>query len=157
MRWKKLYLSLRWYNSLSLQQYGLHFSLESHPLHVHVLPMHKAIVVCRGKYNLKYPSGLITWTFWHWLATDGSAYIQITSMSTDIVLSPIQDLLTKRGHINLTDWMQEDWYSLEWYLSLFTCLCHTLVYCRLVCQRYVLSMCSTYPPFALIGHAPRDL
>ena len=117
-------------------------------------PCIEAILYTRRKYVSK---GLITCAYRTSYQPMVSSYIQSSTWSTGTVLSPIQSLLTKRGHVNLNDWMQEDWYSLEWYLLLFTCLCHTLVYCRLVRQRYVLSMCSTHPPFALIGHAPRDL
>ena len=117
-------------------------------------PCIEAILYTRRKY---VSNGLITCAYRTSYQPMVSSYIQSSTWSTDLVLSPIQSLLTKRGHINLNDWMQEDWYSHGWYLLLFTCLCHTLVYCRLVCQQYVLGMCSTYPPFALIGHAPRDL
>ena len=70
-----------------------------------VLPMHKAILVYRRKYTLKYPNGLITCVCRHWLEADGFQLHTEQYLSSDIVLSPLQDLLTKRGHVRLTVWL----------------------------------------------------
>ena len=75
------------------------------PSKTNVLPMHKAILVYRRKYTLKYPNGLITWAYRHWLDADGFQLHTEQYLSSDIVLSPLQDLLTKRGHVRLTVWL----------------------------------------------------
>ena len=59
------------------------------------------------KYTFKYHHGVVTWAFRHWLATDGSGYIQTSSMSADIVLSQYWDLTTTGSHIRWNTWLHD--------------------------------------------------
>ena len=69
--------------------------------------MHRGLFVCKGGVCLKYPEGLITYVSMHWITTVGIGQKRLSCMSTDIVLSPPYNHVTKGSDFRLNAWLQE--------------------------------------------------